>query len=1146
MRYLIFIWLCCGWMSSELVAQPNTLNPVSGAAGQQQQDQDPKPNLATVEQLESLAKQADGIADEALRTSVQQFYQNAISAAKVAETAAQQKRTFVEMKDTAEAGLQQLRSELDRAKAGPSGTPLEGPDTQTAAEMTTELRKAEAELESLRNDAQQLRAEPNRRQQREAKIAEERAENETELKDIRKRISDPDPLTEKPQQTQARRAFLAQREYALLQLLEVLEAEKVAYAATSENIRVDLDLATLKVTQAQRRVQELQGRLETQRTVEAERDAQRAARDARLADPMFSKLAAKNQKLAKENKTLVARLNEVSGENSRLADELKAVEKDFETVKSKVESVGLTEAIGMALRRRRAYLAEKSIVPGEMRLDRSQIRDAQLRLLILEDQRNELDVADDTVKFVESNFVDDGSMSREQAESTARELFTRRDETLDGLTRNQRSYFETLVDLDSNKRRMINLISEYDNYISERVLWIRSDRPIGINDFRELPPAFAWVFDSQNWQSVVDVIVKDARSFPLAYVVFLIIVLPLLVVQQWLRRRIDKWGAMARQGTCSSYQPTLRALAATLCISAVWPSVLFFLAWRIYRTAEAQSFAFLTSYALYAAGEFYVVMEFFRHVCRANGLADAHFGWDVFARRQVRLRVRWMMTSLPFIFVGYLAHFHIERTYGDSLGRVCLIISTLILGTNLCQLFYPKGKFFSAIEESYPGLVGQRLKGVMFAIPLVVCVSLVGLYLTGYVFTAAHLMGRVITTAWLASLLFVMQAMASRLLLINRRRLALERAQQLAQQMTVSPDDDSAPAVTDQPDLNTLNRQSDKLVKILLAATAFVGVYLIWSDVLPALSLIGDVALWRQTVGDRAIVTSLGDVLLACVAAVTTFLAVRNLPGLLELLVLQRLPLDSGARYAITTISRYVMVFVGIAITCGLLGFDLSEYQWIIAAASFGLGFGLQEIFANFVSGIIVLVERPIRVGDIITLDSTTGVVSRIRMRATTVTDWDRKELIVPNRDLVTGRVINWTLSDATNRIVITVGVEYGSDTQRATELLLEAARSSPNILTEPGPLATFEGFSDSSLTLVLRALLPNMDNRLSTIHYLYGEIDRRFKEAGIGIAFPHLDVLVRDTDGVPDATPAKSATNGNGKNGEIAPSDPLSMEEAD
>lgn len=170
----------------------------------------------------------------------------------------------------------------------------------------------------------------------------------------------------------------------------------------------------------------------------------------------------------------------------------------------------------------------------------------------------------------------------------------------------------------------------------------------------------------------------------------------------------------------------------------------------------------------------------------------------------------------------------------------------------------------------------------------------------------------------------------------------------------------------------------------------------------------------------------------------------------------------------------------------------------------------MQEIFANFVSGVIILFERPIRVGDIITLGDKTGVVSRIRMRATTITDWDRKEYIVPNKDLVTERLLNWSLSDQTNRVSVKVRVAYGSDTELACQLLRDAAAECPAVLETPGPIAFFESFGDSTLNLVLHTFLPTLDLRIETMHKLHTMIAVKFKEAGLEIAFPQQDIHVR------------------------------------
>ena len=201
------------------------------------------------------------------------------------------------------------------------------------------------------------------------------------------------------------------------------------------------------------------------------------------------------------------------------------------------------------------------------------------------------------------------------------------------------------------------------------------------------------------------------------------------------------------------------------------------------------------------------------------------------------------------------------------------------------------------------------------------------------------------------------------------------------------------------------------------------------------------------------------------------------------------------------------MALLGIVLIFSTLGLQWSSIQWLVAALGVGLGFGLQEIVANFVSGLILLFEQPIRVGDVVTVEGITGTVSRIRIRATTIVNWDRQELVIPNKAFITGQLINWTLSDTVNRVVITIGIAYGSDVERAMALLEEAAREHPMVLDEPPPRVTFEEFGDNALTLRLRAYLDDLDYRLTLITDLHRSINRKFEAAGIEIAFPQRDL---------------------------------------
>lgn len=258
---------------------------------------------------------------------------------------------------------------------------------------------------------------------------------------------------------------------------------------------------------------------------------------------------------------------------------------------------------------------------------------------------------------------------------------------------------------------------------------------------------------------------------------------------------------------------------------------------------------------------------------------------------------------------------------------------------------------------------------------------------------------------------------------------------------------------------------------------------------------------------------TLADLLTVFVLALATLVAARNLPGVVEILLLQHLPLDRGSRYAVTTIFRYTILIVGVSATLNAVGIGWGKVQWLAAALTFGLGFGLQEIFANFVSGLIILAERPVRIGDTVTVNGVTGNVTRIRMRATTIADYDKRELIVPNRLFITDSVINWTLSDPTTRIVIPITVAFGSDVTLVRDTLLKAGRASSYLLDKVEPTALFRGFSQNGLDFELRIWTRTIEEAHLARDEVLRLLDRAMREAKVEIALPQQDMHIRSVN---------------------------------
>jgi len=218
--------------------------------------------------------------------------------------------------------------------------------------------------------------------------------------------------------------------------------------------------------------------------------------------------------------------------------------------------------------------------------------------------------------------------------------------------------------------------------------------------------------------------------------------------------------------------------------------------------------------------------------------------------------------------------------------------------------------------------------------------------------------------------------------------------------------------------------------------------------------------------------------------------------------------IERGAQYTLSRLVRYVTVTIGFLIALQMIGFDLSVLAVFGGLFGVGIGFGLQNIFSNFASGIILMIERPIQVGDTVELDGILGKVEEIRFRVAVVNTFDNESIIVPNSHLVSEEVTNWSYGgDSSLRLRIPIGVDYGTDIQTVENILLEIAEEEDKVMQEPEPQVFFKEHADSSLNFELRVWIPSPQERVQVRDNIRRKIDRRFNEAGIGIPFPQTDV---------------------------------------
>ena len=460
----------------------------------------------------------------------------------------------------------------------------------------------------------------------------------------------------------------------------------------------------------------------------------------------------------------------------------------------------------------------------------------------------------------------------------------------------------------------------------------------------------------------------------------------------------------------------------------------------------------------------------------------------------------------------------------NRLGRIVLLVLLLVSLIFTFRTLHPKhGVLIDSSSTVFSQTVWLRIGYVLFVSAIVIPLVLMLMAIVGYYFSSIQIGKSLLKTIALVIGVVVVYSGAMRFLLVRRRHLRYEQLVHQRNQAKLALEKKGGPDATGSPaemididlqndpglDITDVSRQARELTNVIFLMISAVILWGIWQYLLPASKIMDDWELWPISLGGKIESVTLRDVLFSAMMFLVTYFGVRNIPGMLELLLLQKLPLDAGARYAVTTIFRYILLVVGCIFALGYLKIPWSNYSWLVAAISVGLGFGLQEIVANFVSGLILLLERPVRVGDVVTIDGTTGVVSRIQMRATTVTNWDNQELVVPNKDLISGKLLNWTLSSVVNRIALKFGVAYGTDPEHVQKIILDAISSSRALLKEPPPVVTFEEFGDSSLNFTLRCCVSTIERRWIIVHDLNVAINRALAAENISIPFPQRDVHI-------------------------------------
>lgn len=1015
-----------------------------------------------------------------------------------------------------------IRSEVATAAETPPAPTLDLPTDADLTTIESRITAEQAEIAAIEARITRLSEALEARDLNSTQIRERIAAVDARLAELESPAGEADAASDQGQEIgawarQARRAALRAEQ-------EMLEQQLLSAGARRELTLAKRDQASqeLAVAKARRRLLENRADSLRQRTaaeVQEKVDAERAATEG--AHPLVQTWAERNAELGAVVGDTTQALTKLDEQRMHLEQERARITEDFANARERLEAAGLNRAQGQVLIEQRAQLPD----PRQLRKNAAERADAIAESTLRSIRwREELRELDDLDAWVDATVAELPAPQRAGADmvqlrTNLRAQGESRQKLLTTALELEKSYRRALGEVDFGGQQLRELVQRYDRYLSERLLWVRSIGPVTEQSFAALPAAVGWVISPHNWAAVGTTLAVEAMRSPTLWLGLVVVAL-LFWRNAALRRAIRASAEPLRRISTDRFRYSLTALGLSLLAAAPWPLLALTLGSVLHSSLVAGTFVKAVGTALIAIVPSLYFMLAFRLLCLRGGLADRHFRWQsdtlVLLRRAALIAI---MLLMPVGVVAAMIHNQQNPAFTGTLGRLSLALFNLGLATLTAVVLHPSRGALKHVLTARPEAWYARLRMLWYPLLVAVPVLLAGLAIAGFLYTSGVLLRSLVNELWLALGLVVAHQLIARWLLVTRRRLALNAALERRAQREAAKAADAAGAEAlavqeEAVDLASLDAQTRRLLNLAIFVAAVVGLWIIWSDVLPALNVFERVTLWSYTGKvdgiEQSIPVTLADFGLVLVIIAAAVAAARNLPALLEIVLLQSSHISAGSRYTIITLTGYAITAIGAVLVFATLGLSWGQVQWLVAALGVGIGFGLQEIVANFISGLIILFERPVRVGDIVTIGDTTGVVTRIEIRATTVRNWDRQELLVPNKELITGRLTNWTLSDQINRVVVPVGVEYGSDTRKALQILADVARENERVLDDPAPIITFEGFGNDSLTLVLRCYLADMDYRLDTITALHQAINDKLRVAGIGIAFPQRDLHIR------------------------------------
>ncbi|MEC5317588.1 miniconductance mechanosensitive channel MscM [Brenneria populi subsp. brevivirga] len=1063
------------------------------------------PTEAQLRQQLQLAEANKGTADQAAIVEELRLALNALQErSESRERAAQYQRVIDDFPKLIQDLRRQITAEDDKPSAiaeSLSVNDLEQQTLQTSSQLLEQSRQLQQEQDRLREIGDSL-----------GQLPQQQTEASRSLSDIERRIqllgTPPSPLAQA--QLSALQAEAALRKSRV----DELELAQLSASSRQELSRLRADLYKKRHDNLDIHLQNLRSRINNLRQKEAEQ----ALEKTELLAEQSGDLPAVIGEQLKINRELSVALNQqaqrmdlIASQQRQATTQTLQVRQALSTIREQSQWLGVSPVLGETLRAQIARLPEMP-KPQMLDSDMAQLRVQRLHFEDLINKPHELD----KIK------QDDGSpLTGTQQRILADQLRTQRN-LLTSLISGCDTQILELTKLKVANGQLVDALNETREAAHRYLFWVADVDPITFSYPLKLVQDLTRLLslDTLTQLGSAMVMMVTSRETVIPLLGALLLVGFSVSSRRHYHAFLERASSRVGKVTLDHFTLTLRTVFWS--ILTALPLPVLWAAWGYgLQNAWPYPIAVAIGDSVTATVPLMWVVMISASFSHPQGLFIAHFRWSP---DRVARAMRYYRLSIAFIVPLIMALITFDklndREFSSTLGRLCFILLCLALSLVTTGLKRAGIPLYLDKEGSGENPVNRAMWNLLICVPLAAALA----SCIGYLTTAQALLARLETSVSIWFFLLVIYYIIRRWMLIQRRRIAFDRAKHrrseiLAQRARGEEDapspayHESASEAVEEPvvDLDAISAKSLQLVRSILTLIALVSVIVLWSEIHSAFAFMENISLWDVTSTVQGVESiqsiTLGSVLIAVLIFVITAQLVRNLPALLELALLQHLELSPGSGYAITTVSKYILMLIGCMMGFSLIGIEWSKLQWLVAALGVGLGFGLQEIFANFISGLIILFEKPIRIGDTVTIRDLTGSIMRINTRATTISDWDRKEIIVPNKAFITEQFINWSLSDSVTRVVLTIPAPADADSKEVTDLLMDAVSRCSLILDNPPPEVFLVDLQQGIQIFELRIFAAEMGHRMPLRHELHQLILENYRKRHLVMPFPPFQV---------------------------------------